>query len=109
MIKLLISALLLSAGIAVAQTPSKSTSGAAKSATNSKTASSSATKPSSGSVARSTKPIPKPSQKDNMESKDNAIPSYKQAKDAGKSRASYNYKPRRNASGARLDTMPKKN
>lgn len=40
-----------------------------------------------------------------MESKDNAIPSYKMEKDAGVQKTRNRYAPRRTDSGARKDTL----
>jgi len=94
MIKVLLGALLL-ASPALAQTTTKATSGSANSA-----------KPMSASaMARSKKPIPPPSLKDNLESKDNAIPSYRKEKDAGVKKGTNRYQPRRTESGARKDTL----
>ena len=100
MIKVLLGVLLTTA--AFAQTaPQTAKTSSAKSMT------ATATKPKamSTATARSTKPIPAPSQKDNLESKDNSIPSYKQEKDAGVKKGKNRYNPRRTASGARKDTM----
>ncbi|GAB3755407.1 hypothetical protein [Spirosoma pomorum] len=97
MLKLLLGALLIST-TALAQTtkPSSQTS----------ISGSNAKKPVSKTA--SNKPIPQPSLDEKMTSKDNAIPSYRMAKERdkdakmGKGRQ---YEPRRNASGARKDTM----
>lgn len=100
MIKVLLGVLLTTS--VLAQTPTQTAkTGSPKSTT------ASATKPkaTSAAMARSNKPIPPPSQKDNLESKDNAIPSYKKEKDAGKHKIQNRYTPRRTESGARKDTM----
>lgn len=102
MIKVLLGALLLAVPALAQTTPqttkastAKPTSGSANSA-----------KPMSASaLARSKKPIPPPSLKDNLESKDNAIPSYKKEKDAGVRKGRNRYQPRRTESGARKDTL----
>jgi hypothetical protein len=92
MIKVLIGVLLVTTSALAQTTP--------------QTAKTSSTKPTAASAtARSSKPIPAPSQKDNLESKDNALPSYKAEKDAGKHKIQNRYNPRRTASGARKDTM----
>ncbi|UHG90840.1 hypothetical protein [Spirosoma oryzicola] len=132
MIKLMIGALLITA-TALAQTPPQtgqtsspkpaSTSAASGNKSNKQTAASagtsskstttksaSATATAADAARRSpNKKIPAPSMKDNLESKDNALPSYKQAKTgAGKERTQPKYTPRRTASGARPDTMNKR-
>jgi len=102
MIKVLLGVLLMATPALAQTTPqtaktstTKATSGSANSA-----------KPMSASaLARSKKPIPAPSLKDNLESKDNAIPSYKKEKDAGVQKTRNRYKPRRTESGARKDTL----
>lgn len=99
MINLLLGVLLLAAPAQT--TPQNPKSGSPRSMT------ASATKPKamSSTTVRSNKPIPSPSRKDNLESKDNAIPSYKKAKDNGVSKGRNRYSPRRTASGARKDTL----
>lgn len=100
MIKVLLGVLLL-ASPALAQTttqPAKTTKATSGSANSAKPMSASA-------MARSKKPIPPPSLKDNLESKDNAIPSYRKEKDAGVKKGTNRYQPRRTESGARKDTL----
>ncbi|WP_425290724.1 hypothetical protein [Spirosoma linguale] len=105
MLKLVIGVMLL-ATTAMAQTTPKGSS-AGSNAPKSTTANANATKPkaTSAATARSNKPIPPPSLKDNLESKDNAIPSYKMEKDAGVQKTRNRYVPRRTDSGARKDTL----
>ncbi len=107
MIKLLIGALLM-ATTTLAQTTLQSVKKSSTKPTSSSQASTvKSTKPTSGSTAKpvSTRPIPPPSQKDNLESGDNAIPSYKKEKDAGVHKGVNRYTPRKNAAGARKDTL----
>ena len=101
MIKVMLGVLLLTTSALAQTTPQTAKTSSAKSMT------ASATKPKamSTATARSNKPIPAPSQKDNLESKDNAIPSYKKEKDAGVKKGKNRYNARRTASGARKDTM----
>ncbi|GAB3890776.1 hypothetical protein [Spirosoma agri] len=116
MIKFMIGALLITTTTLAQTAPQAAQTGAAKPASGLTTksnakatqaASASASKGTSTSATarRSTKPIPKPSQSDNLESKDNAIPSYKKEKDAGIHKTQPKYTPRRTSSGARPDTM----
>lgn len=110
MMKLMIGALLM-ATTALVQNPqsTKNTANRPKSTTASATGYKGKSASEAKAAARSNKPIPKPSQSDNLESKDNAIPSYNQAKSgAGKQRAKVRFTPRRNEAGQRLDTMNKK-
>jgi cytoskeletal protein RodZ len=83
--------------------PSKQPATSAKSTTKSNSTSTAA-----DASRRSSKPIPKPSLSDNLESKDNAIPSYKKAKQAGEHKVKPKFSPRRTASGARPDTMDRR-
>jgi hypothetical protein len=102
MIKILLG-VLLTTSVLAQTTPQTAKTGSPKSTTASET------KPkamsASAATARSNKPIPPPSQKDNLESKNNAIPSYKMEKDAGKHKIQNRYTPRRTKSGARKDTI----
>ncbi|SOD89865.1 hypothetical protein [Spirosoma fluviale] len=103
MMKLVIGVMLL-ATTAMAQTaPKGSTAGSG----STKSTTANATKPKAMSAAspRSNKPIPPPSQKDNLESKNSALPSYKKEKDAGVQKTRNRYEPRRTDSGARKDTL----
>jgi hypothetical protein len=97
MLKVLLGALLIST-TALAQTT--------KPASKTTLTGSNSTKPVSKVVSK--KPIPQTSLDEKMTSKDNAIPSYRMAKErdrdskVGKGRQ---FEPRRNAAGARKDTM----
>ncbi|GAB3773577.1 hypothetical protein GCM10028818_15320 [Spirosoma horti] len=103
MIKVLLGVLLMATPALAQTTPQTATK---TSAPKSASGSANSAKPMSASaVARSKKPIPPPSLKDNLESKDNAIPSYKKEKDAGVQKTRNRYKPRRTESGARKDTL----
>ncbi|GAB3026972.1 hypothetical protein [Spirosoma pulveris] len=103
MMKLVIGVMLLATTAMAQTTPKGSTAGSS----SPKSTTTNATKPKAMSVAsaRSSKPIPPPSLKDNLESKDNAIPSYKMEKDAGVQKTRNRYVPRRTDSGARKDTL----
>ncbi|AKD53984.1 hypothetical protein [Spirosoma radiotolerans] len=102
MIKVLLGVLLMATPALAQTTPQTAKTSAPKSASGS----ASSAKPTSASAsARSKKPIPPPSMKDNLESKDNAIPTYKKEKDAGVQKVRYRYQPRRTESGARKDTL----
>ncbi|WP_338873012.1 hypothetical protein WBJ53_29430 [Spirosoma sp. SC4-14] len=108
MIKLMIGALLMTT-TALAQNPQSTKNTASRPKSTTEAATSYKSNRATQAAARSDKPIPKPSKSDNLESKDNAIPSYRQAKSgAGKHRADIRFKPRRNDAGERLDTMTKK-
>ncbi|AUD05485.1 hypothetical protein [Spirosoma pollinicola] len=101
MIKLMLGVALMTTTALAQTTPSSNKASEPKSMT----AGVNNPKSKSAVTARSNKPIPPPSQKDNLESKDNAIPSYKQEKDAGVRKGKNRYAPRRTASGARADTL----
>lgn len=102
MIKVLLGVLLMTTPVLAQTTPQTVKTSAPKSASGS----ANSAKPTSASAsARSKKPIPPPSMKDNLESKDNAIPTYKKEKDAGVQKTRNRYQPRRTESGARKDTL----
>ena len=85
--KLLIG-LLLTTTVAVAQTTPKSASAKA-------------------SPAKSTSALPQPSQKTKLQSNDDVNPNYHKEQAEGRG-IRHGYKPRRTASGARLDTMDRR-
>ena len=106
MIKLMIGALLMATTTFAqqAQTPSDNKRAGVKQKPSGSTESTTRSQ-SKTAVAASTRPLPQPSLKEKLESGDNAIPSYKQEKDAGIHKGKAKYEPRRTKSGARKDTM----
>ncbi|WP_460906477.1 hypothetical protein [Spirosoma areae] len=99
--KLLIGAWLLVSTAVLAQVPPKGAK------TSSPKSTPGSTKPASGSIARSTRPLPQPSLKEKLKSGNSNNPNYTKAEDHGK-HVKRDYSPRRTASGARKDTLNKR-